>query len=117
MKDEPVQDMSHNVLVVEDYADLRAALVSALLRAHYTCDESVTSEDAVAKLRSHKYGAVLLSTRMPIADDPVVRYLHAEDATGKIKVIVMTDPDQPTEDYPSLVKPFNYEQLFAKLTK
>ena len=116
IKSTVVQHMSHNILVVEDYADLRTALVSALVRAHYTCDCVGSSEDAVEKLREHKYGAVLLATRLPIADDPVVRYLHAEDSTGRTKVIVMSEPDQATDDYRSLVKPFNYEQLFKTLT-
>ena len=111
----PVQDMSHNILVVEDYADLRAALVSALHRAHYTCDDVGTSDDAIVKLREHRYGAVLLSTRMPIADDPVVKYLAIEDAQHRTKVIVMAEPDQQTDDYRALMKPFNNDELVAQL--
>jgi len=107
--------MAQNVLVVEDYADLRSALVSALHRAHYTCDDVASSDEAVAMLREHQYGAVLLATRLPITEDPVVRYLLAEDASHRTKVIVMTDTEQSTEDYRSLTKPFNNEQLVAKL--
>lgn len=109
--------MSSNVLVVEDYADLRTALVSALSRAQYTCDEVRTSEDALRLLRDNRYNTVLLSTRMPIGDDPVVRYLLAEDASKSTKVIVMTDGEDETDDFPSLAKPFNYEQLFATLKR
>ena len=107
--------MSHNVLVVEDYPDLRAALVSALHRAQYTCDDVATSADAVEKLQEHQYGAVLLATRLPIADDPVVRYLLSEDAQKRTKVIVMAEPDQPTDEYRALMKPFNSDELVAKL--
>lgn len=111
----PVPDMSHNVLVVEDYADLRAALVSALHRAEYTCDDVANSADAIEKLQAHQYGAVLLATRLPIADDPVVRYLMTEDAQHRTKVIVMAEPDQQTDDYRSLMKPFNNDELVAQL--
>lgn len=111
----PVQDMSHNVLVIEDYPDLRAALVSALHRAHYTCDDVANSSDAIVKLREHQYGAVLLATRLPIADDPVVRYLMTEDAQHRTKVIVMAEPDQQTDDYCALMKPFNNDELVAQL--
>lgn len=112
---EPVQDMSHNILIVEDYPDLRAALVSALHRAHYTCDDVANSDAAIEMLQSHRYGAVLLATRLPIADDPVVRYLLAEDAQHRTKVIVMAEPDQQTDDYRALVKPFNNDELVAQL--
>lgn len=112
---QPVQDMSQYVLVVEDYADLRSVLVSALHRAHYRCDDVGNSDDAIVKLREHRYGTVLLSTRLPIADDPVVRYLLAEDAQHMTKVIVMAEPDQQTDDYRALVKPFNSDELVAKL--
>ena len=107
--------MSHNVLVVEDYPDLRAALVSALHRAQYTCDDVATSADAVEMLQEHQYGAVLLATRLPIAEDPVVRYLLTEDAQKRTKVIVMAEPDQATDEYGALMKPFNNDELVAKL--
>jgi DNA-binding response OmpR family regulator len=107
--------MFQNVLVVEDYEDLRVALVMALRRAHYTCDVVENSADAVLKLREHQYGAVLLATRLPIADDPVVRYLLIEDAQHETKVIVMAEPDQQTDDYRSLMKPFNNDELVATL--
>ena len=48
-------------------------------------------------------------------DDPVVRYLLPEDASHKTKVILMTDPEQQTDDYRALTKPFNNEQLVAQL--
>ena len=115
MTENKIQDMSQHVLVVEDYADLRAAVVSALSSAHYDCDEVANSDDALKMLRDHRYGTVLLSTRLPIADDPVVRYLLAEDAAHQTKVIVMADPDQQTDDYASLMKPFGCEQLLARM--
>lgn len=104
----------NNILVVEDYADLRSALLSMLIRAHYTCDGVGNSEDAVEKLREHEYAAVLLAPRLPIKDDPVVRYVTANPSNSP-KIILMTDSDQSSDDFGSLTKPFNPEQLFAQL--
>lgn len=87
----------------------------ALKRAQYTCDVVENSADAVLKLREHQYSAVLLATRLPIADDPVVRYLLIEDAQRETRVIVMAEPDQQTDDYRSLMKPFNHDELVATL--
>ena len=69
-----VPDMP-DILVVEDYAALRSALVSTLVRAHYHCDGVRNSDDALVKLREHQYGAVLPTPRMPISEDPVVRFV------------------------------------------
>lgn len=115
MKDKSQRDVSHNVLVVEGYADLRAAVVSTLAQADYRCDDVESSDAAVAMLRQHQYGAVLLSTRLPIAEDPVVTYLLAKDAGHRTKVIVMADPDQPTENYCALTKPFNRDELLMQV--
>ena len=105
--------MSATVLVVEDYADLRAALVSTLAREHYVCD-SAQSRDAVAMLRDHDYNTVLLAPRLPIADDPVVQYLAAHGHPSR--VILMMDSDSSQDEFRKLEKPFNREQLVAQLT-
>ncbi|GAC1439269.1 MAG: hypothetical protein NVSMB68_10890 [Thermoanaerobaculia bacterium] len=107
--------MTHNnILVVEDYADLRSALLSVLVRAHYTCDGVGNSEDALDKLRQHEYAAILLAPMLPIMDDPVVRYVAANPSCSP-KIILMTDSDQSNDTFGSLTKPFNPEQLFAQL--
>jgi DNA-binding response OmpR family regulator len=114
MTDHKVVPDMPDILVVEDYADLRSALVSTLVRAHYHCDGVRNSEDAVMKLREHQYGAVLLTPRMPISEDPVLRYAAA-DPSHAPKIILMTDGESE-DDYRSLTKPFNNEELLAKLT-
>jgi DNA-binding response OmpR family regulator len=114
MNDHKVVPDMPDILVVEDYADLRSALVSTLVRAHYHCDGVRNSDDAVTKLREHRYGAVLLTPRLPISEDPVVRYAMA-DPSHAPKIILMTEGESDDE-YRSLTKPFNNEELFAKLT-
>lgn len=111
--------MSPAVLVVEDYADLCSAIVETLARRDYACEGAATAEDAIGKLRAHQYEAILLSPRLPIKDDPVMRFLHAVQPGELSKVILMTDPaleaDAGEDDCRVLVKPFNNEELMNKL--
>lgn len=108
--------MRPTVLVIEDYEDLRLAISDALTRNHYGCDAVNTAEDAIVKLRDHEYEAILISPRLPIADDPVVHYL-AEHRPGDLaKIIVMSDPATPTGQCRGLLeKPFTNEQLMEML--
>ena len=105
------------VLVVEDYAALRSAIVSALERHHYPCDSVASAEDAVMRLRDHDYGTILLAPRLPIADDPVIRYLTAARPGDISKVIVMSDPSTPSGECGLLEKPFTNDALFELLDK
>ena len=107
--------MSRSVLVVEDYADLRSAIVSSLERQEYACEAVSTSEDAVLKLRDHDYSAILISPKVPIADDPVMHYLVENRPDDVKKVIVMSDPATATGECPLLEKPFTNDQMFAKI--
>jgi DNA-binding NtrC family response regulator len=111
--------MPDTVLVVEDYTDLRSAIVDTLVRREYTCESARTADDAIVKLRAHHYGAILLSPRLPLREDPVMCFLHASQPEELHKVILMRAPDveeEPdSEDCRVLLKPFNNEQLFARL--
>jgi len=110
--------MVHQVLVVEDYADLNSAITSSLSN-EYACTCVRTSEAAIAQLREHHYEVILLAPRLPITDDPVMHFLH-ENQPGEIaKVILMTYPDAETddEDCRVLVKPFNREELLASVAR
>jgi DNA-binding response OmpR family regulator len=108
--------MRSSVLVVEDYADLRSAIEATLVRRDYSCDSASSVDDAIVKLRTHEYSAILLAPTLPIKDDRIIRYL-VENSPGELwKVILMTDPPDAQEDrYRVLAKPFNNEELFAKL--
>jgi DNA-binding response OmpR family regulator len=109
-----------SVLVVEGYADLRAAIVETLERREVSCDSATSAEDAIGKLRSHHYEAILLAPRLPIRSDPVMRFLHDAQPDELAKVILMTDPamdeDSGSDDCRVLAKPFNNEELMAKLS-
>ena len=111
--------MNRSVLVVEDYADLRSAIVSSLERQDYACEAVTNSEDAVLKLRDHNhdYSAILISPKVPIADDPVMHYLVEHRPDDVRKVIVMSDPATATGECSLLEKPFTNDEMFAKITE
>lgn len=110
--------MVQQVLVVEDYADLNSAITAALAD-DYRCTSVATPEDAIRKLRSNHYEVILLAPRLPIQEDPVMHFLH-ENQPGEIhKVILMTYPDSDAaeEDCRVLVKPFEWDELAAEISK
>jgi DNA-binding response OmpR family regulator len=109
--------MSHAVLIVEDYADLRLALTETLQRRHYECDCARSVEEALVKLGSGEYEAILLAPTIPIKDDRIVRWISEHRPADVDKIILMTDPPEAGDEPPfrTLEKPFNIEQLFAEL--
>ena len=111
--------MVQQVLVVEDYADLNSAITDSLSNDEYECTCVRTSEAAIEQLQAHHYEVILLSPRMPIKDDPVMHFLHEHQPQEIGNVILMTYPDAETseEECRVLLKPFNREELFAKLAR
>ena len=107
--------MSPSVLVVEDYADLRSAIVSALSREEYACDSADSATDAIVKLFDHDYDAILIAPRIPIVNDPVLHYLTKFRPEQMSKVIVMSDRATPAEGCARLDKPFTNAALFESL--
>jgi len=109
--------MNPSVLVVEDYADLRSAIASALAQGDYACDTADCGETAVDLLRDHHYSAILLSPRLPITSDPVVHFLAQFQPDEMGKVVLMTNPGDEDDPDPGrcrvLTKPFNRQELLA----
>jgi DNA-binding NtrC family response regulator len=111
--------MSRSVLVVEDYEDLCSAIVHTLERRDIACESASSSEDAIGKLRANHYEAILLAPRLPLKDDPVMRFLMIAQPGEVRKVILMTAPEDADDRGPTdcrvLLKPFNNEQLYEQL--
>jgi DNA-binding response OmpR family regulator len=99
--------MNSPVLVVENYADLRAAILSALGRAHYDCVGVATPEDAITKLKAGRYSAVVLDPVADLGHDPVMIFLR-EQRPELIRNVVILGDD-------GLRKPFNSADLVARL--
>lgn len=105
--------MPASVLVVEDYADLRSAIATALARRNCSCEEASNAGDAIGRLKEHSFSYILLSPSYPLSDDPVMAFLAQNQPDELHKVVLMAD--ETADEYPTLVKPFGEVQLMAKL--
>lgn len=99
--------MRSPVLVIEDYADLRLAILATLDRAHYNCVGAATPEEAIKKLKSGNYSAIVLDPLADVGSDPVMTFLRDQQPEQIRKVIVLGDE--------GLHKPFNPAELVARL--
>ena len=112
--------MNSSVLVVENYADLRSAILAALARHDVVCDSALDPADAVAKLTANDYQTILLAPTLPIRSDAVMRYLADHRPADLAKVVLMREPDDADDDASEqdcrmLLKPFGSEELFAEV--
>ena len=111
--------MNPSVLVVENYADLRSAILAALARHDVLCDGALTPQEAIEKLATHDYSTILLAPTLPIRDDAVMRYLADNRPADLSKVVLMREPDDAEADAGSdcrlLLKPFGSDELFAEV--
>ncbi|WP_213287514.1 response regulator transcription factor [Bradyrhizobium sp. sGM-13] len=110
------------VLLVEDEAEMAAALSSALKRYDMVVDHAPTLADAEAAISADVHGAVLLDRQLPDGDGlALIPKLRAR-ADG-VPIIVLTARgeladriaglDSGADDY--LAKPFAVEELLARL--
>lgn len=109
------------VLVIEDEADLRRALVQSLNESGYAVDHAADGEDGIQKATTWDYDAIVLDIMVPrkngwevlqtlrsVKRTPVL-ILSARDALlDRIRGL-----DGGADDY--LVKPFSFVELHARL--
>ncbi len=112
--------MNRNILVIEDYLDLRDAIAGVLSRNGCVCD-CVGTAEAIAKLRANRYEAILLSPRLSVSNDPVLHYI-AEHQPGQLDhVVVMQNPEAfvadelPDARLHLLTKPFSSDELLRQV--
>ena len=95
------------ILVIEDYPDLRMAILATLDRANYDCVGAATSDEAITKLKAGHYSAIVLDPRADVRTDPVMMFLREQQPDEVRKVVVLGDE--------GLHKPFNPADLVARL--
>ncbi len=112
------------VLVVDDDADLRLSVASALSENHYVVDQARDGEEAVNRVRAGKYDLVLMDVNMPrMTGIEALKEIKAHDPS--IIIIILTafsnvrDAVEATKEgaYNYLEKPIKAENLVYLVDK
>jgi DNA-binding NtrC family response regulator len=112
------------ILVVDDDADLRLAITSALSESHYLVDQAKDGEEGVNRVRAGKYDLVLLDVNMPrMSGLEALKEIKAHDPS--IIVLILTafsnirDAVEATKEgaYNYLEKPIKAENLVYLVDK
>lgn len=112
------------VLVVDDDADLRLSVSSALSDNHYLVDQAQDGEEGITRVKAGHYDLVLLDVNMPkLSGVEALKEIKAHDAS--IIVIVLTafsnirDAVEVTKEgaYNYLEKPIKAENLVYMVDK
>ena len=114
--------MDKPVVLLVDDNDATVTLVTALLQREFAVDTATDGTDAVEKLRTKHYAAVLLDLRMPHLDGfGVLDFLKANNASMLSRVLVVTaalsrsemDRAKSYNICAVVAKPFDVEMLLA----
>ncbi|HJQ38913.1 MAG TPA: response regulator [Thermoanaerobaculia bacterium] len=105
------------VLVVDDDADIRGLLLTALRMKSLQADTATNGQEAIDLLRQHSYGVVILDLFMPEIDGFAVLDMLGNEALQPV-VLVVTGADQRTigkldarRIHGVVKKPFDVEEL------
>ncbi len=109
------------LLIIEDEPDLLSSLAQALREEGYAVDTANNGEDGLYKAENYNYDAVVLDVMLPKLDGWEI--LARVRKQKKTPVLMLTARDQSrdrvrgldtgADDY--VVKPFDLEELFARL--
>ncbi len=114
------------ILVVDDEAHIRQAVMAALEGGGYQVDSAENGRQAVDKCRSFRPDLAILDVRMPVMDGHMASIeIHYDPALKDVKFMFLsanTDDDSRNfafghgaEAY--LTKPFRVEELLEKVRK
>ena len=108
----------HNVLIVDDDDSTRNMLLAVLHRAGFAADAAATVDEALSRLETTNYSAVVLDVLMPgIGGIGVIRQLASTGRHTKCVVLMSAGTESLLDDAPSalvhtkLRKPFNIEDV------
>ena len=107
------------VLVLEPDLDLRSVIVSALHRAHVSCDTAATPAGALLKIREGDYSYVVIDVDSEADMKPLVDACKRDPALLAKVVVISGGGETPAvmDKQPVLLKPFDTKQLLAPLTE
>ena len=110
------------LLVVEDYAPLRKAVVRALQEAGYAVDATGEGQEGLWYAQSNDYDLIVLDLMLPGLDGwSILRSLREEGIQTHVLILTARDAvedrveglDLGADDY--LVKPFALDELLARV--
>jgi len=111
------------LLIVEDDANLRNALIKALSKSQYNCTGASSLEEALEAIHQESYDVVLLDLKLPDAEG--VQVIKKVKESSDAKIIVITgygDVRTAVESikagaYDFIQKPFNLDILEADIKR
>lgn len=110
------------VLIVEDEADLAAAVARGLRRDRFAVDVAGDGEDGLEKALTNEYDVIVLDRDLPgLHGDEVCRRLRDAEAAARILMFTAASDvadrvrglNLGADDY--LTKPFAFEELLARV--
>jgi DNA-binding response OmpR family regulator len=110
------------VLIVEDYAPVRAAVVQGLSEAAFAVDAADNGEDGLWLAEGNPYDVIVLDLMLPKLDGlSVLRRLRGGGCEAGVLLLTARDAvadrvaglNAGADDY--LVKPFAFEELLARV--
>ncbi|HZL38290.1 MAG TPA: response regulator transcription factor [Tepidisphaeraceae bacterium] len=110
------------VLVVEDFAPIRNAVVQGLREAGFAVDEALDGEQALWHAQSNEHDVIVLDLMLPQVDGlSVLKKLRERKCPAHILILTARDTTQDkvrglelgADDY--LVKPFHFTELLARV--
>jgi CheY-like chemotaxis protein len=108
----------HNVLVVDDDDSTRNMIVAVLRQAGFAADAAASGEEALSRLETTSYSAVVLDVVMPgVSGIEVIRRLASAGRHTKFVVLMSAGAESLLDDAPpalvhtKLRKPFNIKDV------
>jgi DNA-binding response OmpR family regulator len=109
------------ILVVEDYAPVRKAVVKGLKEASFAVDSAANGRDGLWYAQNNSYDAIILDLMLPeVSGLSILRQLR--DAGSDVGILILTAKDAVedrvaglnagADDY--LIKPFSFDELLAR---
>ena len=110
----------HNVLVVDDDDSTRSFLLIVLKQAGFAADAAASGREALSRLETTNYDAVILDVVLPdISGMEVMRQMESRGRHTKCVVLMsagaesMLDHAPPALVHTKLRKPFNINEVVA----
>lgn len=119
-----------NILIVDDQANVRTAVVQLLLSCNRTdlnIDQVSNGTEALRKVQSKSYNLMLADTQMPgMSGAELMRAVRADEKLKSLPVIMMLAVGAGKQDVLDavalgisgfVIKPFRPDQLLAQIKK